>query len=850
MKLRASMTAFCTLIMALALMVTGCPQTTDPDPVAATGITINLPTPVPAYLRVAGGAGDYPDTITLGATVTPTDAADKSVAWSSSSDSIATVVAGIVTAVGPGNVIITAKANGGTNITDTFAIVVLGASETVKPVESVSITEADFTLAVRVTKSLTATVLPEDATNKNVIWSTSDDNVATVSNAGVVTGVSGGEATITVTTVGLKADTTAATDTVMVTVEAPPVLTVYNMSTEVETATTQATLVLNDANKYDIKGNGIGTSKLDSSGFVDALFIHYDRAFTGDFKLRARVKMTDLLQQTTSTAKGLFMGGIAVPETGNFIISTKFTGLMFRTGGGTAGTVNTSAIRGYWSRHDGSQAVGVNHLTPWKTEYVFEVSRNEAAGITLNVYNGKTYVEGGENALPILVVTSTQTTEGEGNNLGHEDIRYGQPLYPGFALMGVSAEISQISLYDSLEPDATPIATTPVTVASPVEVAGVTIGVTSGGTVTPITDGTYFAKVTEATVSGIDFAAIIEPDYADNKTVKWYAESVTPEDSIAINETTGKVTITAEGSATISVVSQDAGAVMGSIELVITGDYVPVDDFTITGAKTEIDVGFTAAYSTDIPATVTSPVVVWTITSGNTYAKFLDDTNEVTTVTGPSATLKGLVAGSVTIRATATTTNNTTPTTKYAEKTITIEAASGSIYSWAASAADSFNLTSSSASAVVNGATWTRTGGTITSNGADGFTLANGRFTIGTEKGASPTTTDTVYDTDAIFDFTQKAKVTIQYKNGTAGANLILYVNNNTSSASASNSPHGANSRINFPMTNSATVQDATYTIDPSVLGNPTALATSFIQIRAESSTSAVITGITIEYVD
>ena len=69
--------------------------------------------------------------------------------------------------------------------------------------------------------TLTATVAPENATNKNITWSSDNESVATVSNNGVVTGVAPGSAQITATTVdgGYKASCT-----VTVTTSLPPVL--------------------------------------------------------------------------------------------------------------------------------------------------------------------------------------------------------------------------------------------------------------------------------------------------------------------------------------------------------------------------------------------------------------------------------------------------------------------------------------------------------------------------------------------------------------------------------------------------------------------------------------------------
>jgi hypothetical protein len=65
----------------------------------------------------------------------------------------------------------------------------------------VSITEGNQELEVGKTVQLTAVVEPEDATNKDVTWSSSNESVATVDASGLVTAVSAGEATITVTTV-------------------------------------------------------------------------------------------------------------------------------------------------------------------------------------------------------------------------------------------------------------------------------------------------------------------------------------------------------------------------------------------------------------------------------------------------------------------------------------------------------------------------------------------------------------------------------------------------------------------------------------------------------------------------
>ena len=103
-------------------------------------------------------------TLQLSATVTPDDATDKSLTWSSSNPSVATVDAnGLVTAVSSGRTTITATAADGSNKTATCAVTV----NISVPVTGISLNQTTATLTSRgQTLQLTATVTPENATNK------------------------------------------------------------------------------------------------------------------------------------------------------------------------------------------------------------------------------------------------------------------------------------------------------------------------------------------------------------------------------------------------------------------------------------------------------------------------------------------------------------------------------------------------------------------------------------------------------------------------------------------------------------------------------------------------------------
>lgn len=127
------------------------------------------------------------ETETITATVNPDNATDKSVTWGSSDVSVATVADGRVTAKKSGTAIITAKS--GSCVAECTVTISVD-------VESVTLDKTTLSLAVGETTQLTATVKPDDATDKNVNWISSDESIATVAN-GKVTAVKSGKATIT-----------------------------------------------------------------------------------------------------------------------------------------------------------------------------------------------------------------------------------------------------------------------------------------------------------------------------------------------------------------------------------------------------------------------------------------------------------------------------------------------------------------------------------------------------------------------------------------------------------------------------------------------------------------------------
>jgi len=171
---------------ALMMAVTSCKKDGGNKDIPVTGITLNNET-------LTLGVGD---TETLVATVKPNNATNKTVTWTSSNLAIATVMPnGLVTALSKGVATIVV-----TTVDGNFS-----ASCTVRvddiPVIGVTLNKTTLVLDIDETDVLEATVLPENATIKEVYWTINNPTVATVGfNNGIISPLRSGEAIITVTT--------------------------------------------------------------------------------------------------------------------------------------------------------------------------------------------------------------------------------------------------------------------------------------------------------------------------------------------------------------------------------------------------------------------------------------------------------------------------------------------------------------------------------------------------------------------------------------------------------------------------------------------------------------------------
>ena len=131
----------------------------------------------------------------LTATVIPEYARNKNVSWATSNSSVATVDQnGNVRGVGPGTCEIVVETEEGARRAHCIVHVTV-------PVTGVTLTPQTASVYTTKTLKLSATVSPANATNKQLVWTSDKPTVASVSSAGVVTGVGSGSAIITVKTV-------------------------------------------------------------------------------------------------------------------------------------------------------------------------------------------------------------------------------------------------------------------------------------------------------------------------------------------------------------------------------------------------------------------------------------------------------------------------------------------------------------------------------------------------------------------------------------------------------------------------------------------------------------------------
>ena len=206
--------------------------------------------------------------------ITPSDAEDKNVRWSSSNTKVATVSSsGVIKAAGNGTCKITATTTDGTNLSASFNITV-----NIKATKiTLDKTKIELTTG-KETEKITSSIEPSIA-NKNVKYTSSDESIATVSSDGVVTAVGSGtcriiatttdgskvtascDVTVDIKTTGMKLDKTNYTFNKAETIKINPVITPSKASKKLTwtSSNTKVAIVSSDGKVTPV---GKGTCKI------------------------------------------------------------------------------------------------------------------------------------------------------------------------------------------------------------------------------------------------------------------------------------------------------------------------------------------------------------------------------------------------------------------------------------------------------------------------------------------------------------------------------------------------------------------------------------------------------------
>ena len=134
------------------------------------------------------------DTYTLQVEFYPEDATDREVVWSSSDPETVTVSEdGVLNVLKAGTATITASTPDGRFTAECFV-------NSIRAITGLKLKDKDLYLSLKDTRTLEVEITPSDATSKDVVWTSSDPEVVSVSDKGVLTVKKAGEATITVAT--------------------------------------------------------------------------------------------------------------------------------------------------------------------------------------------------------------------------------------------------------------------------------------------------------------------------------------------------------------------------------------------------------------------------------------------------------------------------------------------------------------------------------------------------------------------------------------------------------------------------------------------------------------------------
>ena len=563
------------------------------------------------------------ESITLTATIAPEDATDKTVSWVSSDEEIAKVDSeGKVSAIAPGTADITVTTTDG----EKKAVFALTVVAKVVPVESIAIDKETLELVEGDSATLTATVSPDNASDKTYAWTSSNPDVATVAEDGTVTAIAPGNTTITATSNdgGKTASCEVSVAKRVIPVESVT-LSGETSVTAGDTVTFTYTITPSDATVQDVKWSSSdesvikvdadGTAVVLKNGVATITVTTVDGEKTASAKILASpLLVSSLSLDVTSLTlaageEGKLVATVAPENATNKELSWKSLSTSVATvdaeGNVKAVKPGTAKIR--VSTTDGSKLNAECEVTVTKAKVAVTGVSLDNTLLLISVGESRklsaTVKPSGATNKEVSWASSNEsvaTVDSNGNVKG---------LKEGSATITVTTK------------DGSKTATCKVTVSKPVSTIAVT-GVSLNKTSLSLTVG-----------ESQSLSATVSPSNASDKSVSWKSSDT----SVATGDGSGNVKAVKAGTATITVTTKD-GSKTATCKVTVSK---PVSTIAVTGVslnKTSLSltVGESQSLSATVsPSNASDKSVSWK--SSNTSVATVDGSGNVKAVKAGTA---------------------------------------------------------------------------------------------------------------------------------------------------------------------------------------------------------------------
>ena len=581
----------------------------------ATGVTLS---PTSKELKVN-------ETAQLAASVLPATA-NQGIKFTSSDETVATVSeTGLVTARKEGTAVITATAADGSEKSASCTIKV-GATAVDVPVTGITLDQPEITIEVlKDAKQLKATVEPANATNKDVVFSSSNTNVAVVSNTGLVTAINNGTATITVT----SKENPSIMAKCLVKVGAPVLVTDVTVQPAELNLKTDGTYQLSvsvlpsnaDERGVTFESSNTAVATVSASGLITAkgpgtATITVTAKDGSGKKATCTVTVTQPVKGVTVSPSSVVIQKDNVQKLTASVVPENATNkkLIYKSSNETVAVVSNDGI--ITARSEG-----------WATITVCS-EENQAIYGTCTVKVG----------LPVYVTKITLDTT-------NVTMWAGATRQLGVSIEPANADIKSVT-YGSSNPDVATVSSTGLITAKKKGTATITVTATDGSG-----KSASCAVIVKQPVTGIqitpngftlvkgdvkDLKANVSPADADNPDVIWTSSNT----NIAAVSSKGQVTAVNEGSCVITATCKDNASISASCTIVVG---TPVTSVALAPNRASMNTGETILITASVlPTNASNKGIIWSWKSEDGASIILTN-----------GAVKAMKAGTVTVTAKA-----------------------------------------------------------------------------------------------------------------------------------------------------------------------------------------------------